>query len=335
MDKPPLELGTGTTCHLLLITPTGTHLSEFWNSTLAESGFNITYAGFADWQDAISQQAPQIMLLDATENVSAAFDLCRESAAKYSGIPLVAVMTRSDLSARGASWHANGAKNFLRLDATRAEVVAVLESEIKTAALEKTLAEFKQRLINSRQYDNVTQFLTRRHFFYDAHRECGRARRYGRPLSCIMININYYEDYDKMFGAPCTNYLLRQLSHLLRQWTRESDIIARFAPHKIVALLPETDIHGAVMVRERLLESIYQYDFTWDEKPLPISVSVGEAERSRVYDAALPDSEEDTVISVREEIAQLLEDADNAMAVAQKSVQRPEMFITYAEMPSL
>jgi len=333
MEKAPLDLGTGATRHVLLITQSGARMSDFWNSTLAESGFHVTYAAFADWQDALAEHIPQIILLDASENISSAFDLCRQSAATFPSTPLVAIMTRSDLSTHGTLWHSNGAKNFLRLDATRAEVVAVLENEIKIAELETTLTGLRQRLVNSRQYDNVTQFLTRRHFFFDAHRECGRARRYGRPLSCIMINVNYYEDYEKEFGAPCVNYLLRQVSLFLRQWTRESDIIARFAPNKIVALLPETDIHGAIMVRERLLETIAQFEFAWDDKPLPISVSVGEAERSRAFDAVLPDSEEDAAISVREEIAQLLEDADNALAVAQKSVQRPEMFINYDEMP--
>ena len=64
---------------------------------------------------------------------------------------------------------------------------------------------------------------------------------------------------------------------LMRRWTRESDIVARFASNKLVALLPETDIHGAVMVRERILEAINSYHFQWESEPLPVSVSIGGA----------------------------------------------------------
>lgn len=335
MENTLLELGTGIACKTLVITLTGEEMNNFWNDALREMGFQGIYAGFSDWQNVFNNEQPQLALLDGSQQPQEALAVCREWNSTHPGIPLVAILTRTDLAAHGVMWHQGGAKNFLRLDATRAEVETVLENELKTARLEKEMAALRLQILHSRQYDTVTQFLTRRHFFFDAHRECGRARRYGHSLSCIMININYFDDYEKAFGKSCTTYLLRSLALLMRRWTRESDIVARFSPNKIVALLPETDISGAVMVRERILEAVQGYRFEWDSQSLPVSLSIGEAERSHIFDARLPDMETPVPVSVREEIAQLLEDTDNALTVAQKSSPRPEMFIEYslAELP--
>ena len=336
MENTLLELGTSTITQTLMITETGEEMNSFWNQILNDIGFQCVYTSFSQWQNAFSAEPPQLVILDGSQQPDAALEICHEFCRLYPGVPLVGILTRTDLVERGASWHNAGAPNFLRLDATRIEVETVLNSELKAARLEKELAALKLQVINSHQYDTVTQFLTRRHFFFDAHRECGRARRYGHSLSCIMININFYEDYNKSFGQSCSTYLLRTIANMMRQWTRESDIVARFSSNKIVALLPETDINGAVMVRERILQAMENSLFEWDKKPLPVSISIGEAERSHAFDSQLPDLESPASISVREEIAQLLEDADIALKIAQKSSPRPEMFIEYshAELPA-
>jgi diguanylate cyclase (GGDEF)-like protein len=335
MENTLLELGTSIITQTLMITETGKETNEFWNQILNEIGFHCAYTSFSQWQDTFSSEPPQLVILDGSQHPDEALEICREFCHRHPGIPLIGILTRTDLVERGASWHKAGVQNFLRLDATRVEVETVLYSQLKAARLEKEMAALKLQIVNSHQYDTVTQFLTRRHFFFDAHRECGRARRYGHPLSCIMINIDYMVEYTKSFGRPCTIYLLRSVAALMRRWTRESDIVARFASDKIVALLPETDISGAVMVRERILEAMEDFLFEWAEKPLPVSISIGEAERSHTFDSRLPDLESPSPISVREEIAQLLEDADIALKIAQKSSPRPEMFIEYshAELP--
>lgn len=330
METTPLELGASTAYPTLLITQHGEEMNEFWNQTLQELGFELSHHSYTDWQ---SYPTPELVLLDATNQPAAALEICQELVKTHPSLPLVAILTRSDLAQNGADWHAKGAQNFLRLDATRTEITTVLENEIKIARLQKELAGLKQQLISNRQHDNITQFLTRRHFFFDAHRECSRARRYGHSLSCIMITIDYFDNFVKTFGVPCTTYLLRQLAQVIRQCSRESDIIARFSSNKIVALLPETDVNGAIMVRERILDAINQCLFTWNAEPLSVSVSIGEAERSHVFDAKWPDQEHFADVSIREEIARLLEDADNALSVARKSSKRPEMFINYSEVP--
>lgn len=336
MESTLLELGTNSITQTLLITETGKEMNDFWNQTLNEIGFHCSYTSFSQWQDAFAAEPPQLVLLDGSQHPDIAQETCREFCRFHPGIPLIGILTRTDLVERGLSWHNAGATNFLRLDATRVEVETVLDSELKSSRLEKELATLKLQIVNSHQYDTVTQFLTRRHFFFDAYRECGRARRYGHSLSCIMINIDYFEDYNKSFGQPCSIYILRNIANLIRQWTRESDIVARFASNKIVVLLPETDISGTVIVRERILETFEETQFEWDGKPLPVSISIGDAERSHVFDSQLPDLESSAHISIREEIAQLLEDADAALKIAQKSAPRPEMFIEYshAELPA-
>lgn len=335
MKNTLLELGTGIACQTLLVTDNKEELNVFWHETLQALRHHCTYTNFSQWQNAFNAEMIELVLVDGSTQPEEAMELCLEFCLLYPSTPLVAILSRHDLSEHGSEWHKAGAQDFLRLDATYVEVQTVLTGELKVARLKKELATLKSQIFNSHQYDPATRFLTRRYFFFNAHRECARARRYGHALSCIMININYYDEYSKNFGQPCSTYVLRSVSTLIRQSIRESDIVARFGPNKMVALLPETDISGAIMVRERIIEATERNEFEWNGETLPVSISIGEAERSHAFDSQLPDIDSPTPISVREEIAQLLEDSDTALTVAQKSSQRPEMFIEYshAEIP--
>jgi hypothetical protein len=159
------------------------------------------------------------------------------------------------------------------------------------------------------------------------------------------------------------------VAYTVRQWTRDSDIVGRFSERKFAVLLPETDIEGAVAVREKMLNAISAGRFVWQEEELPISVSIGEAERRYERPVAIgstppttgaenstatmmatgaasggaasggatdeesPDGFLDEVesepISVREELATLLEDADAALNVARRASLRPGIFVQY------
>jgi GGDEF domain-containing protein len=131
-----------------------------------------------------------------------------------------------------------------------------------------------------------------------------------------------------MFGYDCGDYVLRSVANILRDSTRDSDIVARFSEDKFVIMLPETPIDGAITMSENIQRLISENEFSWHGQTLPISVSVGEAARrcegdaDRV-DAAADDDDETVALSLREELAELLEEADAALFVAKRGVRSP------------
>ena len=72
--------------------------------------------------------------------------------------------------------------------------------------------------------------------------------------------------------------MLRAVSQILRDFTRDSDIVARFGEEKFAVLLPETDIAGATMLRENIQEAVVSSNLQWRGANLPMTISVGPEE---------------------------------------------------------
>src|SRR5262249_19161184 len=136
----------------------------------------------------------------------------------------------------------------------------------------------------------------------------------------------------------CGDYILRTVAHIIRQWTRESDILGRFGGAKFVVMLAETDIQGAMMSREKLQHQVATTEFVWKDVALPVTLSIGEserraerrrapAERPRHVEEYPLEEDEIEMLSVREELADLLADSDAALFVAKKGARYPSVCV--------
>ncbi|MCS7065689.1 MAG: GGDEF domain-containing protein, partial [Fimbriimonadales bacterium] len=82
------------------------------------------------------------------------------------------------------------------------------------------------------------------------------AERYGQPLSLIMLDIDYFKQFNDRFGHPAGDELLRQVASVLRRSARVYDVVARYGGEEFALLLPNTDLNEAVQVAERLRQQI-------------------------------------------------------------------------------
>ncbi len=235
---------------------------------------------------------------------------------------------------------AEAADEFLVADAPRFEVVARLQSGALIFRARAEVVHLREDLNRQTRVDDLTGVMSRRFFFQQAHRECSRARRYGHHLSCLMLEVNHFKLLCSNVGDGAGEQVLRSAANIIGQWTRDSDLVARFADAKFAVLLPETGLDGATFVREKLQTALNEHAWTHgeDKDTLPISFSVGEAEflpsspfGSQISGEFISESEEagEAALSTREALAGLLEDADAALYIARKSARVPEMFIAY------
>jgi diguanylate cyclase (GGDEF)-like protein len=100
--------------------------------------------------------------------------------------------------------------------------------------------------------DGMTGIYNRRHFLSLADREWDRARRYGRPLSFLMIDIDYFKAINDRFGHEIGDRAIVHVAHLAGGCKRTCDVLARIGGEEFALLLPETEIEQAEAVAERL-----------------------------------------------------------------------------------
>ncbi len=104
--------------------------------------------------------------------------------------------------------------------------------------------------------DSLTGLYNRRHFNQLAEIEISRAIRHTRPLSVMMLDIDFFKRVNDTYGHTSGDMVLRMVAKTLRERLRATDIPARYGGEEFIVLLPETTAAGAATVAEILRKSI-------------------------------------------------------------------------------
>jgi diguanylate cyclase (GGDEF)-like protein len=130
--------------------------------------------------------------------------------------------------------------------------------------------------------DEVTALHTRRHFNERLAIEVSRARRYGSPLSLLVLDLDDFKRVNDELGHLTGDSLLRRIGRLLRENTRQSDIVCRFGGDEFAILLPETTGSEAFTLAERIrltaaTEARAELDGGGQGRSIQVGVSIGGA----------------------------------------------------------
>ncbi|WP_169514612.1 GGDEF domain-containing protein [Actinokineospora enzanensis] len=104
--------------------------------------------------------------------------------------------------------------------------------------------------------DHKTQLLNSRGWHEQAGRELARAHRLGTTLSVAVLDLDYFKQVNDTWGHPAGDAVLRAVGKVLRETTRQGDVVGRFGGEEFVLLLPDTDAAGAVQVAERIRQGV-------------------------------------------------------------------------------
>ncbi len=109
--------------------------------------------------------------------------------------------------------------------------------------------------------DELTGLHNRRHVREELQHEIERSRRFGRPLSVLMADVDWFKDYNDRYGHPEGDKILRQIGSILIEKSRVIDIVARYGGEEFLLLLSETDKRDALTSAERLRKAVEEFEF--------------------------------------------------------------------------
>jgi eukaryotic-like serine/threonine-protein kinase len=135
--------------------------------------------------------------------------------------------------------------------------------------------------------DNLTGLLNRRAFSEAAEREFERARRYRRPLSLILFDIDKFKSVNDAHGHLIGDQVLRVLSDTVRKTTRATDIVCRWGGEEFLILMPEQGHDQAVATAERLRQDASNLVVVTPSGHLSLTISLGVASLKRQEDETL------------------------------------------------
>lgn len=168
-----------------------------------------------------------------------------------------------------AVYHLHDHSHFSERDGAMLEIVG---RQTGIAITNAQLFAETQRLATT---DHLTGLFNRYHFFALAPRELERARRYRHDVALLIIDVDHFKTINDTYGHIAGDTVLQHIANHMRRELRNADILARFGGEEFIALLPETNLSGALRVAGRLRTTIEANPVLLDGQPIGVTISIG------------------------------------------------------------
>jgi diguanylate cyclase (GGDEF)-like protein/PAS domain S-box-containing protein len=143
---------------------------------------------------------------------------------------------------------------------------------------EQKLLDLQKELEALSFRDGLTGVANRRMFDSIMEMEWANARRNNQPLSLIMLDIDYFKQYNDHYGHVQGDQCLKRMGQVLTSAaTRSRDFVARFGGEEFVLVLPETDEESAAKIAERCRSLLFKEQIPHEKSQVSqiLSVSLG------------------------------------------------------------
>jgi len=151
------------------------------------------------------------------------------------------------------------------------------------------VAAYERRLVELNTRDPLTGSFNRRFLDSRLPDECERHKRYGRPLSLLMWDIDHFKRVNDTHGHQCGDEVLKSVAAVVGSELRLTDMLIRYGGEEFCCLLPETRMDTAISVAERIRACVEAHSVKCGDEAIriTISVGVGELDSDSPYQEAL------------------------------------------------
>jgi diguanylate cyclase (GGDEF)-like protein len=159
----------------------------------------------------------------------------------------------------------------------RGHKVAIGGRVLKFELVDKTDIAYQSRIVQMIHLDELTGLLTKRSLFRALETELIRTERYRHPLSVLMMDLDHFKQVNDTHGHLVGSHCLSEVGALIREATRVTDVNGRYGGEEFVSFLPETDTAAALLVAERIRETLAGRTFQRGETQYQVRISIGVA----------------------------------------------------------
>ncbi len=249
---------------------------------LAAAGHEVTTSNrFDDGLAKLDDGDFEVLIAAGRLGARSGFELCRTARLERDPtLTCVLLVDDEDTQTRAAVAEC-GAESYLLRPATDRELWYAVRSAATIRHLKQRLVELRAPQPETAAIDPHTGFRTFGYFKEVLFIEVKRARRYGYPVSLLLVSYDEGEDFPAS-GTEARRRLFGGLAVAIRKCMRDYDIAVSYAGQSsasgdVLVLMPHTDGEGAKVVARRIREAISRSELRLDGRSWRPTVSIGVA----------------------------------------------------------
>lgn len=254
---------------------------------LSRAGYQVITA--VNGQEAVEQTrllAPDLVVLDLMMPIMDGKQACRliKEDQATRDVPVIILSARDETEIKVQCLDL-GANDYISKPFRTEELIARIGVALRLSRERKDLrasaaeAHAQAQAAHEKTLsDALTKLLNRHGLQHALSREFAAARRYQRPLACLMIDLDHFKNINDTLGHPTGDLALVQVAGVLQETVRASDLVCRYGGEEFLALLPETGMPGAQTLAEKVRAAVVNRSFGDESQNFPLTLSIGVAE---------------------------------------------------------
>ena len=252
-------------------------LAEHYRLALSAAGMLAEKVGHPDEVLAVLERLrPDLILMDLYMPECSGADLAR--AIRYDpaweSVPIVYLSAEGELEAQLKAMD-SGADDFLTKPISAKRLVGSVRARARRA---RKLAELMSQ-------DSLTGLLKHASIKERLAQEVDRAKRQNKPLSVVMLDIDFFKKVNDSYGHPVGDQVIKTLGHLLRQRLRRQDSVGRYGGEEFAAVMPECSTQDAVRLVDDIRQRFSEVRFIHQGQSFSVTLSAGVASINDYADA--------------------------------------------------
>ncbi len=255
---------------------------QFLGKILKDEGFKISPASSGEKAlEMIPRVKPDLVLMDIMMPGIDGFEVCRrmKDSPEMKDIPVIflSALNQPEDIVKGFKL---GAADYISKPFNTEELLVRVRNHIELVNNRKLIIHFMDEVGKQNQQlqqlaitDSLTGLYNHSFTIERLHQEAANARRYGSPLTVMMLDIDFFKNINDTHGHPFGDDVLRVVTDIIRSNIREGDIAGRYGGEEFLLVLPNTPLDGGMVIAERIRSRVEEHE--WNFPDLKVTISAG------------------------------------------------------------
>ncbi len=218
---------------------------------------------------AAAEHQPEIILLDVDLQEMQGFEVCRrlKSDRTTRSIPVIFITGAASLESKIFGLDCGGS-DYL----TKPFNISELQARVRAALRTKSQLDRSSR---DTIHDELTEMFDHRYFELRLDADLAIARRSGRPIGCILIDIDQMDLVNTWFGRALGDDVLKNVGQAVIKTCRHEDVASRFEADTFAVLISDADTTQTAELSERLRLAVRSTTSIHQERAVEVTASIG------------------------------------------------------------